>query len=68
MKPALDQQVCQLTQRSVDRVVDLLSAGVGRDLGGQARQQPSQRLGAVALQSEDVLQLAYDPFHDLALA
>ena len=68
MKTALDQQVCQLTQRSVDGVVDPLSAGVGRDLGGQARQQPSQRLGAVALQSEEVLELADDPFYDLALA
>ena len=64
----LDQQVRQVTQRSAERSADRLCAGVGRDLGGQSRQQPSQRLGAVALQSEDVLQLADEPFYDLALA
>src|SRR5215203_687034 len=64
----LDQQVRQVAQRSVEGVVDPLSAGVCRDLGGQARQQPYQRLGPVALQSEEVLELADDPFYDLALA
>jgi hypothetical protein len=54
----LDQQVRQVTQRSAERSVDRLCAGVGRDLGGQSPQQPSQRLGAVAPQSEDVVQLA----------
>src|SRR5918995_3157414 len=64
----LDQEICQLTQWSSDGVVDPLNAGVGRDLRRQARQQPSQRFGAVALQSEEVLELADHPFHDLALA
>ena len=64
----LDQEICQLTQRSPDGVVDPLNAGVGRDLRRQARQQPSKRFGAVSLQSEEVLELAYDPFYDLALA
>jgi hypothetical protein len=63
----LDQQVCQLTQRSAEGVVDPLSAGVGRDLRRQAPQKPSQRFGAVSLQSEEVLELADDPFYDLAL-
>src|SRR5215210_3119542 len=64
----LDQQVCQLTQRSSDGIVDPLSAGVRCDLRRQARQQPSQRFGAVSLQSEEVLELTDDPFYDLALA
>ena len=64
----LDQQVRQVTQRSAEGIVDRLCAGVGCDLGGQTRQQPSQRLGAVALQTEEVFELAYDPFYDLALA
>jgi hypothetical protein len=64
----LYEQVRQVAQRSTEGVVDPLSAGVCRDLGGQARQQPSQRLGAVTLQREEVLELAYDPLYDLALA
>src|SRR5215210_8321733 len=64
----LNQQVRQVTQRSVEGVVDPLCAGVCCDLGGQARQQPSQRLGTVALQREEVLELADDSFYDLALA
>src|SRR5215210_7988244 len=64
----LYEQVRQVAQRSAERVVDPLSAGVGRHLGRQARQKPSQRLGAVALQTEEVLELADDPFYDLALA
>jgi hypothetical protein len=64
----LDQQVRQLAQGSAEGVVDPLGAGVGRDLGRQPRQQPSQRLGPVALQGEEILELAYNPFYDLALA
>jgi hypothetical protein len=64
----LDQQVRQLTQRSVEGVVDPLSAGVCCDLGDQSRQQPYQRFGMMALQTEEVLELADDPFYDLALA
>src|SRR5215211_2777774 len=52
----LDQQVRQVTQRSVEGVVDPLGAGVCCDFGRQAPQQPSQRLGAVALQREEVLE------------
>ena len=52
----LYKQVRQVAQRSAERVVDTLSAGVCCDLGRQARQQSSQRLvGAVALQTEEVL-------------
>jgi hypothetical protein len=64
----LDQQVRQVTKGPTEGVVDPLSAGVGRHLGGQTCQQPSQRLGAVALQAEKVLELAYDPLDDLAFA
>src|SRR5215217_4914149 len=64
----LYEQIRQVAQRSAERVVDLLCAGVGRDLGGQARQQPPQRLRTMTLQREEVLELAYDPFYDLALA
>ena len=53
----LDQQIRQLSQRSVEGVVDPLCAGVGRDLGRQTPQQPSQRLGPVALQGEEILEL-----------
>ena len=31
----LDQQICQMAQRSAEGVVDALCAGVGYDLGGQ---------------------------------
>jgi hypothetical protein len=68
MRNHLNQQVRQVAQRSAEEVVHPLSAGVRRDLGGQTRKQPSQRLGTVALQSEEVLELADDPFYDLALA
>src|SRR5829696_847277 len=62
------EQVLQVAQRSAERVFDRLGASVGRNLCCQARQQPSQRLGAVALQTEEVLELADDPYYDLALA
>jgi hypothetical protein len=64
----LGQQVCQATQRSAEGVVDPLGAGVGRDLGGQTRQQPLKGLRPVALQREEVLQLADHHLYDLALA
>ncbi len=64
----LNQQVRQVTQRSAERAVDPLPAGVRRDLGRQARQQPAEGLRPVTLQSEEVLELAYHPFYDLALA
>src|SRR5215208_3272975 len=64
----LDQQVRQMTQRSAEGVVDVLCAGVGHDLGGQTRQQPSQRLRTMTLQAKEVLELADHPFYDLAFA
>src|SRR5215204_276856 len=56
MRNHLNQQVRQVAQRSAEEVVHPLSAGVRRDLGSQTRKQPSQRLGTVALQSEEVLE------------
>src|SRR5215212_10368527 len=64
----LDQKVRQVTQRSADGTVDPLSAGVGRDFGGQSCQQPSQGLGSVAFEPEEILELPDHPFHYLALA
>jgi hypothetical protein len=64
----LDQQVCQVAERSTEGIVDPLSTGVCGNLGCQARQQPAEGLGAVALQREEVLQLADHPLDDLALA
>ena len=64
----LDQQVRQVAQGSAEGVVDPLSAGVGRHLGRQTRQQTSQRLGPVALQGEEILELPDHPFYDLPLA
>src|ERR671917_2009516 len=64
----LDQQIRQVTQRSAEGVVDALCAGVGHNLGSQTRQQPTQRLRAMTLQAEEVLELADHPFYDLALA
>jgi hypothetical protein len=65
----LDQQICQMTQRSAEGVVDALCAGVGRDLlGRQTCQQPAEGLGSVALQAEEVLELADHPLDDLPLA
>src|SRR5215207_9600060 len=63
-----DQKVGQVAQRSSELVVEPLPASVGRHLGRQAGQKTTQRPGPVALQGEDVLQLIYDPFDDLALA
>jgi hypothetical protein len=40
----LYEQIRQVAQRSAERVVDLLCAGVGRDLGGQARQKRENAL------------------------
>ena len=64
----LNEQVRQMAQRSAEGVVYPLGARVRCDLGGQTRKQTSQRLGAVTLQGEEILELAYDPFYDLALA
>ena len=47
-----------MSQRSAQRVVDSLSTCVSRDLGGQASQQPTQRLSPVALQAEKELYAA----------
>src|SRR5918993_5629136 len=63
-----DQKVDQVAQRSPELVVEPLSASVGRHLGRQAGQKTTQRLGPVALQGEDVLELIYDPFDDLPLS
>jgi hypothetical protein len=57
----LDQQVRQVTQGPTEGVVHALSAGVGRDLGGQTCQQPAEGLRSVALQAEKVLELADHP-------
>jgi hypothetical protein len=64
----LDQQVRQVAQGSAEGVVDPLSAGVGRNLGRQTRQQPAEGLRPMALQAEEVLQLADHPLYDLALS
>jgi hypothetical protein len=69
MRNELDEKVGQVTQRPpIIPVVEPLSTSVGRDLGRQAGQKPTQRLGPVALQGEDVLELVYDPFDDLPLS
>src|SRR5215210_2850573 len=64
----LDQQVRQVTQGPTEGLVHTLSAGVGRDLGSQTCQKPAQRLRAVTLQAEKVLQLADHPLYDLPLS
>jgi hypothetical protein len=64
----LDQQVCQVTQRSAEEIVDPLATGVRCDLCCKARQQPTEGLGSVTLQAEELLQLADHPLDDLALA
>ena len=68
MRNELDQQVRKVAQRSAKGVVDALAAGVRGDLRCQTSQQPTQRLRAVTLQSEEVFELAYDPFYDLGVA
>ena len=45
----LDQQICQVTQRSAEDIVDPLSTGVRCDLCCKASQQPTEGLGSVAL-------------------
>ena len=64
----LDQQVRKVAQRSAEGVVDALAAGVRGDLRRQTSQQPTEGLRPVTLQSKEILELAYDPFYDLALA
>jgi hypothetical protein len=59
----LQQEVGQLTYRSTQGIVEPLGAGVGRDLGRQASQQPLKGLRPVALQREEVLQLVDHPFY-----
>ena len=54
-----------MAQRPTELVVEPLPAGVGCDLGGQAGQKAAQRLGTVALQGEEILELLYDPLDDL---
>ena len=57
-----------MPQRPTKLVVEPLPTGVGCDLGSQAGQKTSQRLGPVALQGEEVFQLVYDALDELALA
>jgi hypothetical protein len=64
----LDQQICQVAQRSTQGAVDPLSTGICRNFGRQTRQQSGEGLGSVTLQAEEVLQLADHPLDDLALA
>ena len=54
--------------RSSEMLVEPLATGVGSDLGCQACQETLKRLGPVALQGEDVLELVYDPFDELPLS
>ena len=63
-----DQQVSQMAQRTTKFAVEVLPAGVGRDLGRKTRQKPSEGLRPVALQKEEVLELVYDSLDDLALS
>src|SRR5215210_709937 len=64
----LNEKVRQVAQRTTEQVIQPLTAGVRRDFGRQAGQQPTQGFGSVALQGEEVLELADHPFDDLALA
>ena len=57
----LDQQICQVAERSTEGVVDALSTGVCRNLGRQARQQPGEGLGSVTLQAEKSLSWQITP-------
>ena len=50
----LYEQVRKVTQRAAEGSVDPLAAGVGRDLGREARQQTLKSLRPVALQGEEV--------------
>src|SRR5215212_12123000 len=68
MRNELQQEVGQSTYRSTQGMVEPFGAGVGRDLGRQASQQPPKGLRPVALQREEVLQLVDHPFYDLAFA
>ena len=63
-----DPKAGQLTQRSSEVHVKDMAAGVGDDLGGQPGEQTAERLGAVALQSVEVLELPYDALNELPLA
>jgi hypothetical protein len=64
----LDQQIRQAAQRSAEGVVDPLPARIRGDLRRKSGQQPVQGLRPVALQSEEVLELADRPLDDLALS
>jgi hypothetical protein len=64
----LDEKIGQVAQRPPAPVVDPLSASVGCDLGCQAGQKTTERLGPVALQAEEEFELIYDPFDDLLLS
>ena len=68
MHNSSDQQIGQLTQRTTELDIEPLPAGVGRDFGCQTGQKTAQRLGPVALQGEDVLELVYDSLDDLGVS
>src|SRR5215211_4651014 len=63
-----DQEIRKVTQRPVEQGVEPLPERVGCQLGGQAGEQTAQRLRAVALQGEEVLQLRDHLLDDLPLA
>ena len=67
MRNELDQQVRQVTQRSVEGVVDSLGAGVCRPWRPSVPTAlPTSWHGGAP--NKEVLELADDPFYDLALA
>jgi hypothetical protein len=59
------QKVGQVAQRSPQLVVEPLPASVGHHLGRHADQKPTQRLGPMELQGEDVFELIHTPSIDL---
>jgi hypothetical protein len=63
-----DQEIREVAQGPAEQGVEPLPERVGCQLGGQAGEQTAQRLRAVALQGEEVLQLRDHLLDDLPLA
>lgn len=57
-----------MAQGTAQMNIEPFACGKGRDLGSEAREQAPERLGAMALQREKVLELGDDLLDHLAMA
>jgi hypothetical protein len=68
MRNCSKQATSQMAQGASALCIEPFPGGESGDLGGQAGQQAAQRLGPMALQGEEILELGDDLLDDLAVA